>query len=738
MKVADLMPASSPGDASSSSTWKPRRSAQRMSMRSSISAQSCESVPPVPAWTETAASPASYGPAKRRSSSSPASLASISLRCSATSSAIDSSSAASSSSASRSSSSRSVSRYAASLRDARACSADTFAARSWSSQKPGSPISRSSASRRSASAAGSKVVREQLQLVAEIRSHRLGPVALLKFLAGAAPARVVAADLVALVHVPGLHDRQRLDRRAVLVVGDLRPGGARRRRCERARLALGAAARVLEVASAVAAAAPLRPEGAVARALDLHLHVEDVARELLPDRLDEGREHVEALVLVGDERVLLGEPAEVDALAQVVHVVQVLAPALVDDLEQDEALDLAHQLVAQLLLPLVVGLERVVLELRLEHLALDRVGVHVLRRDRDRVDLLELGQEAVEVPVLDVVADEVLVHHPRDHVADLRARRLGHVLALEDAVADLVDDLALLVHHVVVLEDALADQEVLLLDLALGALDLLREHLRVERLLLARLLRDRSEAVEDPVDAVAREEAHEVVLGGGVEARLAGGALPARAAAQLVVDPARLVPLGAEDEQAAGLEHALAVGLDPPLDPGVVVVPLTIVLGRARLEAELEERLMGLVLGVAAELDVDAAAGHVGRDRHGARAAGLGDDVALALGVLRLGVQHGVLDAALVEPAREQLRDLDRDRADQDRLALLVAPLDLARDGAPLAFLGLVDEVVLVLADHRPVGGHLDHLELVDLHELGGLGERRAGHARELVVLAEV
>ncbi|HYO83585.1 MAG TPA: molybdopterin-dependent oxidoreductase, partial [Bryobacteraceae bacterium] len=39
--------------------------------------------------------------------------------------------------------------------------------------------------------------------------------------------------------------------------------------------------------------------------------------------------------------------------------------------------------------------------------------------------------------------------------------------------------------HVVVLEHALADEEVALLDLALGALDLLREHLRLDGLLLA-------------------------------------------------------------------------------------------------------------------------------------------------------------------------------------------------------------------------------------------------------------
>ena len=95
-------------------------------------------------------------------------------------------------------------------------------------------------------------------------------------------------------------------------------------------------------------------------------------------------------------------------------------------------------------------------------------------------------------------------------------------------------------------------------------------------------------------------------------------------------------------------------------------------------------------------------------------------------------------DAALLELLAEQLGDLDRDRADEHGLALLVAGLDLARDRAPLAVLGLEDLVVLVLADHRAVGRDLDDRQLVDLHELGGLGEGRAGHARELVVHAEV
>ena len=155
-----------------------------------------------------------------------------------------------------------------------------------------------------------------------------------------------------------------------------------------------------------------------------------------------------------------------------------------------------------------------------------------------------------------------------EHLVDPLEHLLAHVPALEHRAPLGVDDAALMVQHVVVLEDVLADLEVLLLDLLLRALDPLGEHLVLDRLALAR-----AELVEDRVDAVAGEEAHELVLGREEEARLARVALAAGAAAQLVVDAARLVALGAEDVQAAELAHAVA------------------------------------------ELDVDAAAGHVGRDR---------------------------------------------------------------------------------------------------------------------------
>ncbi len=93
---------------------------------------------------------------------------------------------------------------------------------------------------------------------------------------------------------------------------------------------------------------------------------------------------------------------------------------------------------------------------------------------------------------------------------------------------------------------------------------------------------------------------------------------------------------------------------------------------------------------------------------------------------------------ALLQHLGEGLGLLDRDRADQGRLALAVRRHDLVGDRRHLLAGGAVDLVVLVFPDHVAVGRDLDHLELVDLAELGSLGRRRAGHAGELRVEAEV
>src|SRR6202007_2484626 len=104
----------------------------------------------------------------------------------------------------------------------------------------------------------------------------------------------------------------------------------------------GAAARVRDAARArgVARSGERRLRCAYSAtavlALDVDLHVEDHARVVGPDAVQQVAEELEGFVLVRDQRIDLGEATQMDALAQVVHIEQVLAPALVDDLQEQE------------------------------------------------------------------------------------------------------------------------------------------------------------------------------------------------------------------------------------------------------------------------------------------------------------------------------------------------------------------------------------------------------------------
>ena len=109
------------------------------------------------------------------------------------------------------------------------------------------------------------------------------------------------------------------------------------------------------------------------------------------------------------------------------------------------------------------------------------------------------------------------------------------------------------------------------------------------------------------------------------------------------------------------------------------------------------------VFGVAAEQNVGAAARHVGGDGDGALAAGLRDDLGFLRVVLR--VEHDVLRALLLEHARDTLGLFDRDRADQHRAALFGGLDDVVDDRRPLLFLGAIDEVGFLDADHRRLVG---------------------------------
>ena len=139
-----------------------------------------------------------------------------------------------------------------------------------------------------------------------------------------------------------------------------------------------------------------------------------------------------------------------------------------------------------------------------------------------------------------------------DHVED----QLLAVGAVENPLAIAIDALALLVHHLVVFEQVLANFEVAFFDLLLGTFDAAADHAAVDRFAFLH-----AQPGEDVLHPFAGEDPHQVVFQRQEEAAAAGIALASATAAQLQVDAAGFVPLGADDVQAAQLADFVSFGL---------------------------------------------------------------------------------------------------------------------------------------------------------------------------------
>ncbi len=232
------------------------------------------------------------------------------------------------------------------------------------------------------------------------------------------------------------------------------------------------------------------------------------------------------------------------------------------------------------------------------------------------------------------------------------------------------------IDHIVIFQQVAADLEVLILHPVLGGLD----HPP------SRLCRDGQHGVAATQRLLFQKRLclqpakahHQLVFHGNEEARAARVALARRPAAQLVVDPAGLVPGAADHVQPAQLAHAFHLGhVAQEKGHFGLVCPQCGRLGRgqrpglpARQAGEalfqclpplaqsqgvggshpgvfqhLVDRRQHLLGQLAAQLDIHASPGHVGGDDHAAIRPAPGNDLALL--VMVAGVQHQVRDPIL-------------------------------------------------------------------------------------------
>ncbi len=161
----------------------------------------------------------------------------------------------------------------------------------------------------------------------------------------------------------------------------------------------------------------------------------------------------------------------------------------------------------------------------------------------------------------------------------------------------------------------------MLFDAALGGFDGPIEQAMDERLAFLH-----PQLFHDVADPSAAEQPHQIVFQRHVKSAAARVALPRATAAELAVDAPGFVAFAADHVQPAEAGHAFA------------------------------------------ELDVGAAARHVGGDGDGTALARARDDFGFALVVF--GIEDVVRDPLAAQHAREHFTGFDADRADEHRLPL--------------------------------------------------------------------
>ena len=184
--------------------------------------------------------------------------------------------------------------------------------------------------------------------------------------------------------------------------------------------------------------------------------------------------------------------------------------------------------------------------------------------------------------------------------------------------------------------------------------------------------------------------------------------------------------LGADYVQAAGGQHFFMLGF-----------PAVFQIGNAAGFFFFAEALIGidgmaLMLHIATQHDIGAAAGHIGGHGNHARFAGLRHNQSLAL--VLFGIQHIVRQTLLIQQLGHQFGVFNAGGTHEHGLAGFMAALDIGHHGFVFFFGGAENLVVGVFALHRPIGGDNHGFEAVDALEFKRFGVGRAGHAGQLVI----
>ncbi len=264
----------------------------------------------------------------------------------------------------------------------------------------------------------------------------------------------------------------------------------------------------------------------------LDFGVEEVADDLLLERLLEGLEGGKGLCLELDQRIPLAHRLPTDVVLEVLQSGEVVRPALIDQLQHQLGLGDPHHLLRVERLLLRVEALRLLAQ-SVSHLlgAVPELLQFDLLRRRKGKDVAQAVPQTFQVPLGLVAPGAVDGDQVPDHLLGPLVEVVAGVHTLQDPIPLRVDDRTLHVDHVIEFDNVPAAVEVGSLDPRLRGLDLAAHQPRLNGDVLVDPKRR-----HQPPHPLPPEDPHQVVFEGEKEPALAGVALAAGPAPQLVVD----------------------------------------------------------------------------------------------------------------------------------------------------------------------------------------------------------
>ena len=313
-----------------------------------------------------------------------------------------------------------------------------------------------------------------------------------------------------------------------------------------------------------------------------------------------------------------------------------LLPGLIENLQQQGFFDLAHDL-----RPHIGRTRRVSLRRRLHQAFAHCVIINaffprpIRHRQIQVQNFLDVTIQLFQIPLFGV---GVFRNGARDKIRDGFFAHFrdgfGHLIRHHESAALGINFPALIIHHVIIFQQILADVEVPRLHFFLRAFQGL-----VDPGVDNRLPFFQAKLLQHPAHSVRPEDAHQIIFQGKEEARSTGVPLPARTTAKLIVDAPAFMAFRANHEKPAGGMHDWARRIN---------------FGLVARQSGFKFRPFGSIgflprqhFQITTQLNIRAAARHIGRNRHRTGAPGLGNDGRFLFMVAR--IQHLVRNVFLLQ-----------------------------------------------------------------------------------------